>query len=97
MEQHVTINLFGHPYTFKTEAKDQSAQKVADMLVEEVARVQSQQARESSGITQIAILIIAALNIASENIELQKNHSELIHGIYERSANLIRQLDSRLN
>jgi cell division protein ZapA (FtsZ GTPase activity inhibitor) len=97
VEQHVTINLFGQPYTFKAEAEDKNAQEVADILVKEVAKVQSQQAKESPGITHIAILVIAALNIASENIEIKKNYSELLHGISERSANLIRRLDAGLN
>ena len=97
VEQHVTINLFGQPYTFKAEGEDKDAQEVADTLVEEVAKVESQQAKESPGITQIAILLIAALNIVSENIELKKNHLEMLQDISERSANLIQQLDIGLN
>jgi cell division protein ZapA (FtsZ GTPase activity inhibitor) len=97
VEQHVTINLFGQPYTFKAEGEDKDAQEVADTLVNEVARVESQQAKESPGITQIAILIIAALNIVSENIELKKKNIEVVKDISERSANLIRQLDAGLN
>jgi cell division protein ZapA (FtsZ GTPase activity inhibitor) len=97
VEQHVTINLFGQPYTFKAEAEDKNAQEVADILVNEVAKVQSQQTQESPGITQLAILIIAALNIASENIELKRNYSTLLQDIFQRSATLIRQLDAGLN
>ena len=97
MEQLVTIELFGQPYTFKADSRAKKAREVADILVKEVAKVQSQQAKETPGITQTAILIIAALNIANDNIELKRNVSELLQGISERSASLIRQLDTRLN
>ena len=97
MGQHVTINLFGQPYTFKAEAEDKNAQEVADILVKEVAKVQSKQGKETPGITQTAILIIAALNIASENIELKKNCVDLLQNISKRSAHLIHRLDAGLN
>ena len=97
MEQHVTIDLFGQPYTFKAEAEDKNAQEVADILVKEVTKVQLQQTKESPGITQVAILIIAALNIASDNIELKKNYSTLLQDMSKRSTNLINRLDTGMN
>jgi cell division protein ZapA (FtsZ GTPase activity inhibitor) len=42
-------------------------------------------------------LILAALNIANENIELKKNHSDLLKDISKRSKNLIRALDAVAN
>ena len=48
------------------------------------------------GITKLAILILAALNIANENFDLKMNLSELLEEISERSAGLIRKLDECL-
>ncbi len=94
MEQLVTIDLLGQPYTFKAESEVTRAKEVADFLAKEVARVEAKQLSKSSNINKFAILILAALNIADENIELKSNHSDLLRNISERSVNLIRALDA---
>ena len=97
MEQLVTIELFGRPYTFKAQSEAAKAQKVADVLVNEVANVQSDQRGEASSVTQTATLIIAALNIANENVELKAHYEELLQDISKRSAALISELDARIH
>ena len=93
MEQIVTIELFGQPYSFKAESEIQTAKAVADLLVKEVDKVQLQQSEQSSTISNLTILILAALNIANENMELKENHSKFSHKICERSTRLIGRLD----
>ena len=93
MEQIVTIELFGQPYSFKAESEIQTAKAVADLLVKEVDKVQLQQSEQSSTISNLTILILAALNIANENMELKTNHSTFSHMIRERSARLLGRLD----
>ena len=97
MEQLVTIELFGQPYTFKAQTAVGKAQEVADILAKEVAKVQTRQVKDSPGITHTAILIIAALNIVNENIELKENHIELLRDLAKRSADLIHRLDVQFN
>ncbi len=97
MEQLITIELFGQPYTFKSAPETENAQEVADVLVKEVGRIQDQQSEEAPGITQIAILILAALNFANENMELKKNYSTLQETVSTRSDTLKRLLDAELN
>ena len=94
MEQIVTIELFGQPHTFKADSDVTRAREVADLLVREVARVESQQIDPSSNISRHKILILAALNIANENMELKMNHSKLIHDVTDRTSNLIHTLDN---
>ena len=96
MEQLVTIELFGQPYTFKTESDVADAQEVADYLVKEVTKIETQHSSKSS-VTKLATLILAALNIANENIELRKNHSDLVKDISKRSTNLMHALDTAVN
>lgn len=93
MEQLVTIELFGQPYTFKAKSEVMEARQVADLLSKEVNRVQHQQSDASSKLTNLTVLMLAALNIAYENLELRKQHTKLLDSIYQRSANLIRTLD----
>ncbi len=92
MEQFVTIELLGQSYTFKAEADSSNAKEVADLLVKEVAKVETELSTKSS-IAKQTILILAALNIASENYKLEKKYSDMLQNISERSANLIRELD----
>ena len=96
MEQLVTIELFGQPYTFKAESEIIEAKEVAESLVKEVALVETQQSGKASDITKLAILISAALNIANKNFELKRNYSELLQKLSERSAVLIRTLSANM-
>lgn len=93
MDQLVTIELFGQPYTFKTESDITNAKEVADYLVKEVTKVETQHSTQSS-VTKFATLILAALNIANENIEQKRKYSDLLINISKKSANLIRELDA---
>jgi cell division protein ZapA (FtsZ GTPase activity inhibitor) len=96
LEQLVTIELFGQPYTFKTESEINQAKAVADYLVKEVSKVENRQSSQSPNINQVAILVLAALNIANEHFELKKNHSELLRTISDQSRSLIDQLNEIL-
>ena len=93
MEQIVTIELFGQPHTFKADSDVTKAKEVADLLVEAVARVESQQNDLSSNISRQKILILAALNIANEHMELKRNHSKLLNDVARRTTNLIGRLN----
>ncbi len=94
MEQLVKIELFGQPYTFKAESEVKNAEKVADYLVKEVSKVTAQQSRQSSNINKLAVMILTALNIANENMELKREQSKFLRDFSKRSANLIRNLDA---
>jgi len=93
LEQIVTIQLFGRPYTFKVESEGAKAREVADYLVSEVAKVEGKHSNRTSDTSKLAVLISAALNITSEHVELKRNHSSLLQDISEKSANLLRLLD----
>jgi cell division protein ZapA (FtsZ GTPase activity inhibitor) len=61
-----------------------------------VSRVESQQSGESSTASDLTTLMLAALNIAHQNLELENNYSELKQDIAERSAKLIRKIDEHV-
>ena len=96
MEELVTIELFGKPYSFKAKSEVKKAKEVADFLAEEVSRVESQQSGESSTASDLTTLMLAALNIAHQNLELENNYSKLRQDIAERSARLIRKIDEHV-
>ena len=93
MEQIVTIELFGQPHTFKADSDVTKAKEVADLSEEAVSRVESQQSDPLSNLSRQKILILAALNIANEHMELKRNHSKLLHDVAQRTTNLIGRLN----
>ena len=96
MEQLVTIEIFGQPYTFKTDSDVANAKEVADYLVQEVTKIETQDSSKSS-VTKFTTLLLAALNIANENIEMKKKYADLLKNFSNRSMNLIRTLDTAAN
>jgi cell division protein ZapA (FtsZ GTPase activity inhibitor) len=94
LEQLVTIELFGQPYTFKTQGELGRAKEVADFLVREVTRVANHQPNNSAKMNQVTIMILAALNIAQEYMELEKDRSQFIREITKRSTELLHKLDT---
>jgi cell division protein ZapA (FtsZ GTPase activity inhibitor) len=93
LEQLVTIELFGQQHTFKAESDENEAKEVADLLAKEVSRIKSQQTGESSAASDFTTLMLAALNIAHQKLELETRYSKFTQDLSERSQRLIRQLD----
>jgi len=97
LDEIITIELFGQTHTFKANSEVTKAKAVADFLVKEVSRIEDQQANQSSSMSKLTILMLAALNIANENMELKMNHSKLLDDITDRTSNLIHTLDNSVH
>jgi cell division protein ZapA (FtsZ GTPase activity inhibitor) len=93
LDEIVTIELFGQTHTFKANSEVTKAKEVADLVVKEVNRIENQQSNQTSNMSKLTILMLAALNIANDHVELKKNHSKLLHDVSDRTANLIHTLD----
>lgn len=93
MEQLITIELFGQPYTFKADTEADTAQEIAVLLAQEVAKVQEKESGQASYIPKLTILILAALNIANQAIQLKKTNGEFARRIDERCSRIERMLD----
>ena len=93
MEEHITIELFGQPYTFKADSQVNQAKAVAEVLMSEVERIQQQNAGKPAHHSKLTILMSAALNIANENYELKQNYRQAVDDISKRSQRLLHLLD----
>lgn len=93
LEQLVTIELFGQPYTFKTQSDIPWAEEVADYLVKEVNRVEGVQSGTMSNANKITVMISAALNIAKDCLETRRDHQALVDNLAQRSAQWVSRLD----
>lgn len=95
LEQLLTIELFGQPYTFKTDSDLTKAKEVADILIQEVKRVEAQQKKSGMGITKNAMLILAALNIAAKNIELNKKQTDFVENVSQHADTIMKLMEER--
>ena len=94
MDDVLTIELFGHPFTFKTEASVSEAKEVADYLVQEVNKVEDQLVDKAANVTKRAILVLAALNITNEYFEFKRDQQILMQLLSEKSQHLLNELDA---
>lgn len=92
MDQLLTIEILGQPFTFKTDSDPSDAKAMADFVVNSVHKASA----EFSGKTQItdnrAILLLAALNIANEYFDLKKKHQQMLTDLGQRSEKLLNAL-----
>jgi len=95
LEKLITIKLFGQEFTFKAESEVKKPKEVADILVKEVNKVENQFSDKMT-ISQLPILILAALNIANDNFELKRKYIDLLNNISDRSMHLICELNNRM-
>jgi cell division protein ZapA (FtsZ GTPase activity inhibitor) len=96
LDQFVTIELFGQPYTFKADIEAAKAREVADFLVREVNKIQDQQAAKIPHNSKLTILIIAALSMAHQILQLKKDSGEIFGHISNRCEELNHMLDEGL-
>jgi cell division protein ZapA (FtsZ GTPase activity inhibitor) len=94
LDQLVTIELFGRPFTFKADKDVLMAKEVADFLVQEVSKIEDQMANKSSTINKQAVLILAALNIANEYFKCKQNHKDLLEIVSDRTSVLLNDLNT---
>lgn len=96
MDQLLTIDVLGQPFTFKTDSDKTDAKAVADYVVQAVNSIHAQGKQKAQLLDKRAILILAALNIANDYFNLHKKYQELLQDIDHRSANLIQVLETKL-
>jgi cell division protein ZapA (FtsZ GTPase activity inhibitor) len=93
----VTIDILGQPFTFKSDESGTDARAVADYVANTVNHIQSQSPNKSQNLDKGAILLLAALNITSDLLTLKKKHQYLLQEIDNRSAHLLRVIESTAN
>ncbi len=96
MENFVTIEILGQPFTFKTESELSEARAVADYLKSQVNKMEGQIIKNSPGINKRTVLLLTALNITGEYFALKKKHEDLKKIVSERSRRLVNALESQL-
>lgn len=97
MDQVLTLDILGQPFTFKADVDVSEAKAVADYVVESVDRARSQCATKTASIDKRAILILTALNITSEFFELKRRHERLLQDLNQRSEDMLQSIETHCN
>jgi len=95
LDNTVTIDVLGQPFSFKTDSDVSEARAVAEYVSEQVSAVHDQCSGQVPTPDKRAILILAALNITSELFNMRKKHDGLMEDINQRSAQLLNTLDTQ--
>jgi cell division protein ZapA (FtsZ GTPase activity inhibitor) len=97
VDRLLTIDVLGQPLTIKTDSDESEARAVADYVSKSIEQVKLQCANQVPSPDKGAILILAALNIASEYFDLKKNHQQMLDDINQRSVHLLNALETQVN
>ncbi len=97
MDQLLTIEVLGQPFTFKTDSMESEARAVADYVAKSAEQVRLQCAHQVQTPDKRAILILTALNIASEYFDLKKKYQDMLDDINQRSVHLLNTLETQVN
>jgi cell division protein ZapA (FtsZ GTPase activity inhibitor) len=95
LNQFLTIELLGQSYTFKADEDFEKAKQVAEFLVDEVQRVEALHKSEGSRLNRMAVVILAALNIVNENVELKRKQACFYRTVNARVNELIKRLNDQ--
>ena len=97
MDQLLTIEVLGQPFTFKTDSMESEARAVAEFVAKSADQVNLQCAHQVPTPDKRTILILTALNIASEYFDLKRKYEQVLDDINQRSVHLLNALDTQLD
>ncbi|MDJ0784346.1 MAG: cell division protein ZapA [Desulfosarcinaceae bacterium] len=92
MDQLVTIEIFGYPFTFKADSDVDKAREVAAYLQDTVGKLEAQHTHKGTKIDKRAILILTALNITSEYFSYREENEALLDAIRKRCDHLFEKV-----
>lgn len=92
MDRLITIELLGQEYQFKVDSQLEDAQKIADYLENKVKDVQAR----VKNMPDHKIIMLAALDIASDCYRLKREFQDYRGLMAERSKKLARAIGTQI-
>lgn len=88
MEQVIKIELLGETFKFKSEETRSNLKDILSFLIKEVRKVEDQFPAHALKTNKLAILVMTALNISKQYVELANDHSDFIDNVSSRVAKI---------
>jgi len=86
----VKVRVFDHEYVVKSGDDDEQALRIAEYVNEKLGEIKD----NNMELSEKKIVILAALNIASEYFQLLNERDELLARLQQRTEALIYNIDS---
>ncbi len=93
MNEIVKIDLFGEEFRFKPDDQVENPEKVAQYLKSHIKEAENMFQNKTSGKNQIAILLLAAMNVSKDFHELKVQYTDLEKEIDNKLSFLIEKID----
>ena len=88
MEQVIKIKLLGETFKFKSEETRSNLKEILSYLLKELHEVENQFPSHASKTNKSAILVMTALNISKQYVELANSHSDLFNNVSSRMTKI---------
>jgi len=93
MERPVTVNILGNEFVIKDEGGGERVSRLAEYMNEKAREIDG----DTVGLSEKRKIILVALNIANDYLQVLKEKEELVAGIRERSKALINNINSTIS
>lgn len=94
MEKIITIDLLGEEFKFRADDDDGAPEMTADFLMKELKAVESGFPAHVKKTNKLAMIVLAALNIARQNIELKKGQQQFLASVAGRTNRIEQLIDA---
>jgi len=88
VEQVIKIELLGETFKFKSEENRKNLKEILSYLMDELHKVEEEFPSHALKTNKLAILVMTALNISKQYVELTDNHSEFLESVSLRASKL---------
>jgi len=88
--QPLKVRILDHEYLIKSEESEEQVRRIAEYVNDKLLEAMA----NTRGLSEKKTTILAALDIASEFFQLQKERDDLAACLKERTEALIRSIDS---
>lgn len=95
-ESVFTVELFGQTFRFKQDASDGDPKEILEILYREVRKIENAHRGSAVYGNKMALLVMAALNVCQEVLNLRKENEQILKDIEMHSQHVIHVLDAHI-
>jgi cell division protein ZapA (FtsZ GTPase activity inhibitor) len=95
VEQVIKIEILGETFKFKSDANRQNLKEVLRYLMTELHKVEEQFPAHALKTNKLAILVMTALNISKQYVELANSHTDFLETVTTRTSKLDKMIESQ--
>jgi cell division protein ZapA (FtsZ GTPase activity inhibitor) len=95
VEQVIKIEILGETFKFKSDGNRQSLKEVLRYLMTELHKVEEQFPSHALKTNKLAIIVMTALNISKQYVELANSHTDFLETVSTRTSKLDEMIENR--